>query len=134
MQQNWRGTPQKNSKQKNMNHSPVYPFLKVYSNFNHKKRTSRMIFMVIIKITHFSDFDQVITKLTHFADFEQVIITITHFADFEQVNQYYQQNSLGRSRMPRHFFFEATTLCHEHSTLASQTYEGLHQLWALPRH
>ena len=25
-------------------------------------------------------------------------------------------------------FFEATTLCHNHSTLACQTYEGLHQL------
>ena len=23
--------------------------------------------------------------------------------------------------------------CHRHSTLASQTYEGLHQLWAVPR-
>ena len=25
-------------------------------------------------------------------------------------------------------FLEATTLCHQHSTLASQTYEGLQQL------
>ena len=81
-----------------------------------------MIFMVIIKISHF-------------ADFEQFIIKISHFADFEQVKQYYQQNSLGRNRMPRHFcFLEANTLCHRHSTLASQTCEGLHQLWALPRH
>ena len=40
-----------------------------------------MIFMVIIKISHF-------------ADFEQFIIKISHFADFEQVKQYYQQNSL----------------------------------------
>ena len=39
-----------------------------------------------------------------------MIIKISHFADFEQVKQYYQQNSLGRNRMPRHFFFEATTL------------------------
>ena len=75
---------------------------------------SKMIFVMIIKISHF-------------ADFEQVIIKISHFADFEQVKQYYQQNSLGRNRMPRHFF-EATTLCHQHSILASQTYEGLHQL------
>ena len=36
---------------------------------------------------------------THFPDFEQVIIKISHFADFEQ-----EQNSLGRNRMPRHFF------------------------------
>ena len=82
---------------------------------------SKMIFVMIIKISHF-------------ADFEQVIIKISHFADFEQVKQYYQQNSLGRNRMPRHFFFEATTLCHQHSTLASQTCEGLYQLWALPQH
>ena len=33
------------------------------------------------------------------------IIKISHFADFEQVKQYYQQKSLGRIRMPRHFFF-----------------------------
>ena len=52
---------------------------------------SKMIFVMIIKISHF-------------ADFEQVIIKISHFADFEQVKQYYQQNSLGRNRMPRHFF------------------------------
>ena len=30
--------------------------------------------------------------------------------------------------------FLATALCHRHSTLASQTHEGFHQLWALPRH
>ena len=47
----------------------------------------------------------VIIKISHFADFEQFIIKISHFADFEQVKQYYQQNSLGRNRMPRHFFF-----------------------------
>ena len=63
------------------------------------------------------------------------IIKISHFADFEQVKQYYQQKSLGRNRMPRHFFlfFEATALCHRHSTLVSQAHEDLHQLWALPR-
>ena len=42
-------------------------------------------------------------KHTHFADFEQVIIKISHLADFEQVKQYYQQNSLGTSQMPKHF-------------------------------
>ena len=62
---------------------------------------------------HFADFEQVVS---HFADFEQVIIKISHFADFEQ-----EQNSLGRNRMPRHFFFETTTLCHRHSTPASET-------------
>ena len=31
------------------------------------------------------------------------------------------------------FDFQATWPCHRHSTLASQTREGLHQLWALPR-
>ena len=29
-------------------------------------------------------------------------------------------------------YFQATLPCHQHSTLASQTREGLHQLWALP--
>ena len=29
--------------------------------------------------------------------------------------------------------FQATLPCHQHSTLASQAREGLHQLWALPR-
>ena len=31
------------------------------------------------------------------------------------------------------FDFQATWPCHWHSTLASQTREGLHQLWALPQ-
>ena len=31
------------------------------------------------------------------------------------------------------YHFQATLPCHRHSTLASQTREGLHQLWALPR-
>ena len=30
-------------------------------------------------------------------------------------------------------YFQATLPCHRHSTLASQTREGLHQLWALPQ-
>ena len=30
--------------------------------------------------------------------------------------------------------FLAMASCHRHSTLTSQTCEGLHQLWALPRH
>ena len=31
------------------------------------------------------------------------------------------------------FNFQATLLCHRHSTLVSQDSEGLHQLWVLPR-
>ena len=31
--------------------------------------------------------------------------------------------------MPEHF---CATSCHQHFTLASQAYEGLHQLWVLP--
>ena len=31
------------------------------------------------------------------------------------------------------FHFQAALPCQRHSTLASQTHEGLHQLWALPR-
>ena len=31
------------------------------------------------------------------------------------------------------FYFQAALPCHQHSTLASQVREGLHQLWALPR-
>ena len=65
----------------------------------------KMIFMMIIKISHFADFEKAIIKISHFTAFEQVIIKISHFADLEQVKQYYQQNSLGRHRMPRHFFF-----------------------------
>ena len=57
------------------------------------------------------------------------IIKISHFADSEQVKQNYQQNSLRRNRMPRDFFsFKAAALCHRHSTLVSQAREGLHQL------
>ena len=57
----------------------------------------------ILKISHFADFEHVIIKISHFADFEHDIIKINHFADFEQVNQYYQQNSLGRNGTPKHF-------------------------------
>ena len=62
---------------------------------------------VIIKISHFANFEQLIIKFSHFADFEQVIIKISHFADFEQViiKISHQQNSLGRNRMPKYFFF-----------------------------
>ena len=49
---------------------------------------------VRIKISHFRDFEQVTIKFSHFVDFEEVIIKISH-----------QQNSHGRNRIPRHFFF-----------------------------
>ena len=65
-----------------------------------------------IKIVIFADFEQVIIKNSHFADFEQVE---NYLADFEQIKKLTK------------LFFEATTLCHWHSTLASQTHEGLHQ-------
>ena len=35
----------------------------------------------------------VIIKISHFADFEQFIIKISHFADFEQFKEYYQQKT-----------------------------------------
>ena len=57
------------------------------------------------KHTHFADFEQVIIKISHYANFEHAVIKMRHFADFEQVKQYYQQNSLGGNRMPKHFFF-----------------------------
>ena len=31
------------------------------------------------------------------------------------------------------FHFQSTFPCHQHSTLASQNREGLHQIWAIPR-
>ena len=42
------------------------------------------------------------------------------------------QNSFARNLMPEHFL--AITLWHRHSTRASHTPEGLHQIWALPQH
>ena len=56
---------------------------------------SRMIFIFadfeqVIKISHFTDFEQFIIKISHFADFEQVITKFSPFADFEQLKQYYQ--------------------------------------------
>ena len=44
---------------------------------------------------------------------------------------YSLQTSLGRNWMPEHFW---VTSYHRHSTLASQTFEGLYQLGALPQH
>ena len=58
------------------------------------------------KHTHFADFEQIIIKISHYANFEHAVIKMRHFADFEQVKQYYQQNSLGGNRMPKHFFFQ----------------------------
>ena len=52
---------------------------------------------------------------------------LSYFTDFEQVKKNQQQNSLGRNWMPMHFVL-AMALYHWHSTLTSQTCEGLHQL------
>ena len=62
----------------------------------------------------FADFEQFIIKFSHFMGFEQVIIRFGHVAE-------QKQSSLGRNRNLG-IFFEATTLCHWHSTPASQTF------------
>ena len=53
-----------------------------------------------------------------------------YFADFEQVK------NLPYTKTPKldtWITFWATYPCRQHSTLACQTCEGLHQLWDLPR-
>ena len=75
---------------------------------------------------HFADFEQVITKISHFADFEQATIKISHFADLLSSNTINKSSNtinktpLGETGCLSIFFFEATALCHWHSTLASQ--------------
>ena len=54
-----------------------------------------------------------------------VVIVVLHLSSFVDVFHFVGAVSL--------FDFQATLLCHRHSTLASQTRKGLHQLWALPR-
>ena len=68
----------------------------------------------------------VIIKISHFAAFEQVIIKISHFADFGQFKKYYQQNSLGRNRMPRLFFFWG------HYPVSPALHPGFSDLWRPP--
>ena len=54
-----------------------------------------------------------------------VVVVVLHLSSFVDVFHFVGVVSL--------FDFQATLPCHRHSTLASQTREGLHQLWALPR-
>ena len=54
-----------------------------------------------------------------------VVIVVLHLSSFVDVFHFVGAVSL--------FDFQATLLCHRHSTLTSQTRKGLHQLWALPR-
>ena len=68
---------------------------------------------------------------TTIVGFEQVVIKISHFADFEQVKKTNCKTPVGETGYLG-IFFEATSLYHQHSILASQTYEGLHQLWLYP--
>ena len=75
--------------------------------------------------------------LNIFADFEQVKKLSSYFADFEQVKNYFatfEQAEKTNSKTPVRetgclciFFVYAIASCHRHSTLGSETYEGLHQ-------
>ena len=53
-----------------------------------------------------------------------VVVVVLHLSSFVDVFHFVGVVSL--------FDFQATLPCHRHSILASQTLEGLHQLWALP--
>ena len=106
-------------------------------------------------IGYFTDFEQVKNlavilptlnkSIVFFTDFEQVknfLPTLnnqklsSHFADFEQVTKTNNKNPLGEAGCLCIFFFLFLAISSRqgHSTLASQTCEGLHQLWALPWH
>ena len=54
-----------------------------------------------------------------------VVVVVLHLSSFVDVFHFVGVVSL--------FDFQATLPCHRHSTLASQTREGPHQPWALPR-
>ena len=60
-----------------------------------------------------------------FVHFVVVVVVVLHLSSFVDVFHFVGVVSL--------FDFQATLPCHWHSTLASQTCEGLHQLWALPQ-
>ena len=53
-----------------------------------------------------------------------VVVVVLHLSSFVDVFHFVGVVSS--------FDFQATLPCHRHSTLASQTRESLHQLWALP--
>ena len=55
-------------------------------------------------------------------------------ADFEQVKKTKNKTPVGETGCLCISFFLAIASRHRHSTQASQTCEGLHQLWALPQH
>ena len=69
--------------------------------------------------------------LNIFANFEQVK---NYFATFEQVKKTNSKTPVRETGCLCIFFVYAIASCHRHSTLGSETYEGLHQPWALPRH
>ena len=58
---------------------------------------------------------------------------VGYFVDFEQVKNETDNKTPLRETGCLSIFW-VTTLYHRHSTLPSQTREGLHQLWALPQH
>ena len=72
---------------------------------------------VIIKISHIADFEQVLKKLVIFLTLNKSHLKIVIFLTLNKSYKQYHATSI-----------EATTLCHQHSALASQIYEGLHQL------
>ena len=76
------------------------------------------------------------TLLLKFILIQDRIFLITIFFNYHNLSQSSQSLSQSFSIITIFFiiiflitfFFEATTLCHSHSTLACQTYEGLYQL------
>ena len=72
----------------------------------------------------FADFEQVKKLRSYFADFEQVK---NYFATFEQVEKTNSKTPVRETGCLCIFFVYAIASCHRHSTLGSETYEGLHQ-------
>ena len=63
-----------------------------------------------------------------------IIIIIVNNNNNNNNNNKNLQKKLPWEKLDVWAFFEATTLCDLHSTLASQTRKVLHQLWTLPQH
>ena len=80
-----------------------------------------MIFMVIIKIRDFENFGQVMIKISHLLNLNKSSLKLGILMTINKT-------PLGETGCLGIFIFEATTLCHRHSILGSQTCEGLHQL------
>ena len=72
----------------------------------------------------FADFEQVKKLSSYFDDFEQVK---NYFATFEQVEKTNSKTPVRETGCLCIFFVYAIASCHRHSTLGSETYEGLHQ-------